>query len=78
MAGTRIISCSITDEDAGRLTLIKEKDGLGPTSVLRVGIQHVLEKPRIQAQLAFKDEQIKTLSDKLQKVAKRLYELENT
>lgn len=76
MAGTRIISVSLNDVDYANLTRIKELDGLGATSVLRVGIQHVKDKPRLQAeQMNLKAENEK-LFKVIQRLQSRVHELE--
>lgn len=74
MSNTLTVSCS--KEDILNLQKIKMIDGLGASSVLRVGIAHVLNKPRIQAEQEKLKEENKTMSLKLQKLAKRLYDLE--
>jgi len=72
-----IISVSLSIEQIKKLQYIKESDGLGASSVMGVGINHLLNKPRIQAE----QEEIKLANERLVKkvsqLAKRIYELES-
>jgi len=72
-----IVSVSLTVEDIKKLQFIKQSDGLGASSVMKVGINHLLNKPRIQAE----QEELKMANEKMvkkiQTLAKRVYELES-
>lgn len=72
-----IISVSLDERHIKELQHIKVTDGLGASSVMKVGIAHILNKPRIQAEQELLKEENKTLSQKIQKLAKRIYELES-
>jgi len=71
-----LVCVSLTPEEIQKLQYIKQSDGLGASSVMRVGINHTMNKPRIQAE----QEELKLINERLaqkvQKLAKRVYELE--
>ena len=72
-----IISVSLDERHIKELQHIKLADGLGASSVMKVGIAHIMNKPRIQAEQEMLKEENKNLCAKIQKLAKRVYELES-
>lgn len=71
-----VISCSVRAVDRENLEFLKKRDGLGATQILRVGIQHLLHSKNIQREQIRMEEANKLLSEKVQRLAKRLYDLE--
>ena len=63
-----VISVSMTSDDIKNLQVLKVRDDIGASSVMRVGIQHLLNKPRIQAEQI----QLKESNERLYKLTKKL------
>ena len=71
-----VISVSLTNDQIKALGHIKLSDGLGASSVMGVGIQHMMNKPRIQAKQFEMEQNNEKLYKLVQKLQKRVQELE--
>lgn len=74
MANT--ISISVNSEDIKNLQVLKVRDDIGASSVMRVGIQHLLNKPRIQAEQMNLAERADKLYRLVKKLECRIHQLE--